>query len=109
MKTLGAMRCRIAFQQETQTDDGAGGYACAWETVAQAWASVEPLTGREVYAANRLEGHVSHKITTPWRSDITPTTAMRILYGTRTFNIHAAMNEGERNVFFILLVEEGGA
>jgi len=109
MKKCGDLRCRIVLQEERQTSDGAGGYVLAWEPVAEAWASIAPLKGRDVYAANHLEGRVSHKIITPWRSDVTPTTAMRLLYGTRVFNIHAVLNEGERNVWFVLFVEEGCA
>lgn len=106
---IGNLRKQVAIQAEQQTADGAGGYALTWTTLATVWADVSPVTGGKPYVAGHLEGHISHKITMRWRSDLTVTTDMRILYGTRSFNIHAVMNEDEANQYLTLLVEEGGA
>ncbi|MDR3425292.1 MAG: phage head closure protein [Alphaproteobacteria bacterium] len=106
---IGNLRKQIALQAEQQTPDGAGGYALAWTTLATVWADISPATGREVYTAGHLEGRVTHKVTIRWRSDITITTDMRLLYNARTFNIRAVMNQDEANQYATLLVEEGTA
>jgi SPP1 family predicted phage head-tail adaptor len=106
---IGEIRKQIAIQAEAPTSDGAGGYALAWTTLATVWAEIKPLSGHEVFTAQHLEGHVTHQITTRYRNDITITTDMRIVYGSRLFNIRSVTNSGERNRWWELLVEEGGA
>ncbi len=107
--TIGGMRKQVAIQSEAQTPDGAGGYALGWNTIATVWAEIEPLHGHEVLSADHLEGRVTHKVTMRFRSDLSPiTTAMRLLYNSRAFNIHAVLNTGEDNRFLSLMVEEGG-
>jgi SPP1 family predicted phage head-tail adaptor len=107
--TIGTLRQKVSLQSEAQTPDGAGGYTLAWTTLATVWANIIPISGNEVYAAGHLEGHATHKVTIRWRSDITPTTDMRLTYNSRVFNIRAVLNRGELNRQFLLYVEEGGA
>ncbi len=106
---IGELRKQVAIQQEQPTPDGAGGYALTWTTLATTWADISPISGTEVFTSGHLEGHVTHKVTMRWRSDITITSDMRLLYNNRIFNILTVMNNDERNRFAELLVEEGGA
>jgi SPP1 family predicted phage head-tail adaptor len=106
---IGELRKQVAVQAEQQTPDGAGGYALAWTTLASVWADIAPASGNEVFAAGHLEGHVTHKITMRWRSDLAITSDMRLLYNNRAFNIRAVMNKDESNQWATLLVEEGAA
>ncbi|MGB9154208.1 MAG: phage head closure protein [Alphaproteobacteria bacterium] len=106
---IGELRKQVAIQAEQQTPDGAGGYALGWTTLATVWADISSVTGTKPYIDGHLEGHVTHSITMRWRSDITVTSDMRILYGTRSFNIHAVMNQDENNQYLTVLVEEGTA
>jgi SPP1 family predicted phage head-tail adaptor len=103
----GELRKRATLQTETQTPDGAGGYALAWADVATVWVEIQPLSGSEVLAAGHLEGHVTHKVTLRYISGMT--TDMRLLYGGRVFNVRSVMNVDERNRWTELLVEEGAA
>ncbi len=105
---IGTLRKQVTIQAEQSTSDGAGGYALAWSAVATVWAEITPVGGHKLYAFGHLEGRVTHKITLRWRGDLTLTSAMRIVYGTRSFNIHAVMNRDESNQWADLLVEEGG-
>ncbi|HEU0118812.1 MAG TPA: phage head closure protein [Alphaproteobacteria bacterium] len=106
---IGELRKQVIIQQEAQTPDGAGGYSLSWTNVATVWAEITPASGREVYTAQHLEGHVTHHIYMRYRSDIAVTTDMRVLYGARSFNIRSVMNYDERNQRLELLVEEGVA
>ena len=106
---IGDLRKQISVQAEQQTADGAGGYALAWVTLATVWADIAPVSGSESYGSGHLESHVTHKITARWRSDLALTADMRILYGTRSFNIRAILNKDEDNQWAEFLVEEGGA
>jgi SPP1 family predicted phage head-tail adaptor len=106
---IGELRKQVALQAETPTSDNAGGYALAWTTLATLWADIAPLNGNEVFAAQHLEGHVTHRVTLRYRSDVMITSEMRILYNNRAFNIRSVLNTDERNRWLELLVEEGGA
>lgn len=109
MINISFLKKRVALQTETLVPDGGGGYVLSWTTLATVWASIKPITGREVFAADHQEGHVTHHIAMRWRSDIAVTTAMRISYGERLFNIRAVLNKDEANRWLVLLVEEGVA
>ncbi len=106
---IGQLRKRVAIQAESSTPDGAGGYTLGWATVATVWADINPVTGNEAFVAQHLEGHITHRITLRWQSGVTITSDMRVLYGSRLFNIHAVLNNDERNQWIELLVEEGSA
>jgi len=106
---IGKLRKRVVLQAEAQTPDGAGGYTLAWATVATVWATIAPASGHEIYVSGHLEGRVTHKVTMRWRGDLSVTADMRLLYGTRVFNIRAALNIGEENRQTVLFVEEGCA
>lgn len=99
------LRHRIEIQSVTQTPDGAGGYTEAWATVATVWASIEPANGRERWIAMQTETHVSHVIMCRYQSAIT--TAKRILFGSRTFDIVEVLNIEERNAVLKITAIEG--
>lgn len=104
---IGGLRHRVVIQEETPTADTGGGYANAWATVATMWCNVEPASGREVFQAQQLQKNVSHRITTRYRTDIS--TANRLLWGSRTFNVRAVLTTAERNRYTLVLAEEGPA
>ncbi len=107
---LGALRHRLVIQAERSTGDGGGGQSDPWAdpvTVATVWGKVEPLTGSERLRAMQIEDRLSHRIVIRHRPGITP--AMRIVFGSRVFNIRAAINHEERDRFLELLCEEGVA
>ncbi|MCH8155445.1 MAG: phage head closure protein [Proteobacteria bacterium] len=107
---LGALRHRLVIQAERSTGDGGGGQSDPWAdpvTVATVWGKVEPLTGAERLRAMQIEDRLSHRIVIRHRPGITP--AMRVRFGSRVFNIRAAIDREERGRFLELLCEEGVA
>lgn len=106
----GTLRRRLAFQTRSTAQDASGQPANVWTTAFIAWGDIEPMTGRELIAAAAVQSAVTHMVTVRWRPELSnpqAVAAMRILYGTRIFNIHAAMNEDERNRVVSLMCEEG--
>ena len=101
------LRHRVILQSSAATADGGGGAATAWSDVATLWASIEPLKGAERLSAQQLESPVSHRVRLRMRVGVT--TAMRLKFGARVFNIRAVINRGERNRLLELLCEEGVA
>lgn len=74
------------------------------------WGAVNPLSGRELIAAQAAQSELSTKVTVRYQSSLAdPITAakMRIVYGTRTLNISAVINRNEGNRFIDFLCTEG--
>ena len=107
---IGELRHRLTIQAERAASDGGGGLSDPWAdpvTVATVWGKVEPLTGTEHLRAMQIEDRLSHRIVIRYRPGITP--AMRVRFGSRVFNIRAAIDREERGRFLELLCEEGVA
>lgn len=68
-----------------------------WKTYEQRWASVVPLSGRELFTDQQVHAQVTHKIGMRWKSGIQPAPTHRVKWGSRVFNIVSAINVGERN------------
>lgn len=104
------LRHKLALQQEIQSADGAGGYTSVWQTIADIWAEIVPLTsnahviGQEYVQAGKLESMVSHRIVMRYRSGVTP--AMRFVFEGRIFSIRALSNVDERKDTLEVAVEE---
>ena len=102
-----SMRHRLILQQEIQTPDDIGGYVRSWRDIAELWAEIIPMKGREEWLHGQLQAEVTHKIRLRFRPGIHA--GMRLLYGTRALNIRQAINVEEMNDTLELLVEEGVA
>ena len=104
----GKMRHRITFQRFSgalddfgdplQTDDD------SWADVATTWAAIDPISGREFYAAEQSQSEVSHKIRCRYRTGLD--TAMRITYGKRRFKIISLIDWEERHESLLLMCKE---
>lgn len=101
----GHLRRRIAIQALTEGTDAAGGPTRAYTTFATVWAALEPSNGRESDQADAYTARVTTKITIRYLTGLVPT--MRVLYGTRTFNILGVIDVEERHETMVLQCEEG--
>jgi len=100
----GPLRCRVTIEATVETQGSDGSVIQAWETLATAWASIEPLIGKEYFAQQREQATVSHKIRMRHIAGITH--KMRIAWGTRLFEIESVLNVGERNREIVLMCSE---
>ena len=101
--SAGQLNHRVRIQQPTTVKDALG-------APTQVWADIQPLSGREARIADRVAAEVTHQITVRYRSDLDDPQAvarMRVLFRSRIFSIHAALNDDEANVAIILLASEG--
>ncbi len=104
----GKMRHRITFQEfdgeaddygdPLETDDS------HWNDVVTTWAAIDPISGREFYAAEQSQSEVSHKVRLRYRPGIT--TAMRISFGSRRFKIISVIDWEERHESLLLMCKE---
>lgn len=106
----GALKHRVALQDETRTPDGYGGDALSWTTVSGASALpslVTPVSGREYYFSRKLDGVTSHVVTLRYRAGVTP--KQRLLFGSRPLNIRSVLNLEEAGEWLELDCTEGQA
>lgn len=101
----GTLRHRITLRKKTVTRDTRGGEVVSRATFATVWASVEPLQGREYFAADKENAEVTHRIRLRYLKGVT--SSMDVLWGTRVFDIESVLNIGERNrELHLMAVEE---
>lgn len=76
-----------------------------WQDVCTVWAKVEPLQGREYWAARRVNGEVSTRVTIRYRPGLD--NSMRLKHGDRVLElVSPPINIGERDVELQLLCKE---
>jgi SPP1 family predicted phage head-tail adaptor len=92
----GQLRHRITIEQASDARDEYGEPVQSWTTYAQAWAAVEPISGREYWSANQDVAKANYRIRLRHDPALAITTAMRVLFDGRTFDIEAVLNIGER-------------
>lgn len=104
----GKMRHRITFQRFAGTLDGFGDPLqdddSNWTDVATVWAAIDPISGREFYAAEQSQSEVSHKVRCRYRVGLD--TAMRIVYGRRKFKIISIIDWEERYESLLIMCKE---
>ena len=101
---IGKLRHRITIQEKVTVPDGYGGVTSTWKDVATVWSSVEPLKGRELYAAQQVKAELTHRIRIRYMSGIKP--EMRIAFDNRSFDIEAIIDPEERHESLELLCSE---
>ena len=93
--SIGRLRHRLTLESASRTPDGGGGAVETWTTVAQVWGRIQPTGGTEIANADGLGGRITHEITLRYRSGVTP--AMRLISGSRRFEITAVIDIDERH------------
>lgn len=105
MIDVGRMNKKITFMEYTDTPDELGQSKQGYEEYKTVWASVEPISSKEIIEAGKYEGEISHRIYIRFRNDIT--TDMLIKYKDRKFEISAPpIDTKEEHVLLTILCRE---
>lgn len=104
---IGSLRHKIEIQERLTFRDAMGGEIVSWEAFCYAWASIEPLIGREYFAARQTQATTTHRMRMRYQSGIKP--YHRVQWAERYFNIDAILNPEERNEELVLLCSEATA
>ena len=102
----GELRYRIELQRVTVAADSHGDQTKTWATIGYAWASIEPLSGREFLAASQVMSDITVRIKLRGRSDITLTPKDRVKFGTRYFDIRHIVDWGGKGTDWQLMCTE---
>ena len=96
---------RISIQARDNTPDSFGQISSAWTEVLNCWARIQPLSGRELMAAQAINAEVTHQVGIFFRPTVTA--AMRAVYQGRVFNIHSVIDPEMAHFTLELLCSEG--
>ncbi len=101
---IGSLNKRITFQSLQNTENEYGESIQNWTDLKTVWASINPIVGKEYFAAETVNSEISHKIRLRYIEGIKPT--MRIKFKERYFNIISVINYQERNIELQLMCKE---
>lgn len=107
---IGTLRRRVTFQTRSNAVDSFGQQITTWSDAFTTWASIEPLSAREMFAAQAVHSEISHRITVRYRLEFanpTAVAAVRAVSDGRIFNIHGAIDTDGRRRWLELSVTEG--
>ena len=75
----GPLRHRITIQRRAESQGATGEVTWAWVDHATVWAAIEPLMGREYFAAAQVQQENNVRIRLRYRADLN--TTMRVRHG----------------------------
>lgn len=101
----GTLRHQVEIQQPVERRDAYGGVELDWQQVDIRWASVEPLSGREMWQAKQAQAKTSHHVKMR-AQDLEIDPRMRLRYGERVLNIDGVTNADERGIMLDILCSE---
>lgn len=94
MIDTGRMRHRVTLEAEVTAPNPFGEQVPSWQAEAVVWASVEPLSGREVLQADQLQSQVTHRVWIRWRQGVEANKRFR--HRGRALNILSVHDRDER-------------
>ena len=108
---------RIVIQQLNNVADNYGAFSSNWVEKSTVWASIQPLSGAEIYRQDMNQSRVKSKMIIRYDADLkntSDTAAFRVFYDERIFPIKYVSNvaddmKAEGKSFQILYCEENAA
>ena len=100
---IGKLRNKITIQNTDLTTDNIGGYTTARSTYVTAFAKMTPKSGKQIFnnkTGRQIENPHTYEFQIRYRSGLSP--KMRILFGSRTFDIVKINNENDYNNFITI-------
>ena len=76
---------RVTIPQKQVSRSAIGEELVTWAAVATVWARVEPMRGREWFAAAQTQDATDHRVTIRYRTDVVR--EMRVLWGAVALDI----------------------
>lgn len=102
---IGKLSERVTIERRTVARDANGGERVTWAVLATRWASVLPLTGRELFAAQSAHSEVTGKIMFRAPVDVRPDD--RIMHGGKVYAVQAVLDAEAARREIVCMVSEG--
>ncbi|MBV1758134.1 MAG: phage head closure protein [Dethiosulfatibacter sp.] len=100
----GKLNKRITIESRSKTQNSYGELLDTWTPLKNIWAGIDPLSGRDFVAAKADQSEISHEITVRDGKDIKPN--MRVVFGSRIFDIKAVLNINEAGREYVIMANE---
>lgn len=104
--SAGKYRQRITIERLTQTVDDYGAPSGSWQTVGTFAASIEPISGREYFAAQAVQSEISTRLRLRYVVGILPSD--RAIYRGITYDVQSIINREMRNIELELMCKSSG-
>lgn len=101
----GRLNQRVTLQQRAAGVDALGQELTTWSDVATVWAEVQPLRGREYFAAGQLQSAVDVRVRIRWRAGVVP--AMRVVWRGEPMEIVSVIEPDAAKVSLELMCVSG--
>lgn len=82
----GILNTRVEVQEPAEVPNSFGEPGLEWRTIATVWASVEPLSGRELWQAAQVRPDVTHRVLMR-PTAVSLTSRLRLLVGGSILNL----------------------
>ena len=101
----GTLRHKVAIEQRSVTTDTYGGEVVTWLPFTTAWADIQPLSGREMIAAQAVQSEITSKVIMRYIPGVLP--SMRVVFEGRYYDIQSVIDWGMRHQELNLMCSEG--
>ena len=97
----GTLDQRVTIQSKTVARTATGGEQVTWQTVAELWAAVLPIRGREFFAAAQMQDSCDVRVIIRYRTGIAR--EMRVMHKGQALDIVSVINPSSRNEMLELM------
>lgn len=102
----GKLRHLVRIERPVNANDPQGRLKPTWEKVADTLAAIEPLSARELIAADQAQSRIDTRITIRHRTDISP--EMRIVHGEVIYRVMGLVPDNHAGVRYIVIPAHTG-
>lgn len=100
---IGSLRHRVQVQAPQQTQDEFGEVAETWVTVAEVWAEVRAMSGRELFNAQQVQADVTHKVRMRYLDVLRP--SYRLVHDGKILNVSSIVPDTLNTMMEVMCVE----
>lgn len=95
----GRLRHRVTIQTSKRTQDRYGSVIHEWIDGPEIWASVEPIRGREYFAAQQVQSETTFRVRCRYHPELVGPNAntRRLIFEGRIFEIEAVLDTAMRH------------
>jgi SPP1 family predicted phage head-tail adaptor len=96
----GLLDRRVRLERRLEETDNSGQSVPRWLPLAEVWARVEPLGGREGFGQHQFVATGDLRFTIRWRDDVTP--LHRVIHDGVAYDVVSVAEDGRREALLIV-------
>ena len=100
----GELNKKVTIQGKTVVHDSFGEETISWVKIADVWAAIKPLSGREFIEAQQVQSEISHRIIMRYREGIKP--YHQVVWENSVYEILSIINLDTANTALHLMCRE---